>query len=71
MVENTLYKEGQRIIRMAELIRITGYSRASIYNFMAEGTFPKSKKLGRRAVGWNSQEVQAWIDDRLNGGAEC
>ncbi|WP_084324536.1 AlpA family phage regulatory protein [Marinospirillum insulare] len=56
---------------MAELIRITGYSRASIYNFMAEGTFPKSKKLGRRAVGWNSQEVQAWIDDRLNGGAEC
>lgn len=56
-----------RIIRMAELIKITGYSRASIYNFMAAGSFPKSKKLGLRAVGWSSHDVQAWIDARLNG----
>lgn len=58
-----------RIIRMAELIKITGYSRASIYNFMAAGSFPKSKKLGLRAVGWSSHEVQAWVNEKLAGGA--
>lgn len=55
-----------RIMRMAELVKITGFSRASIYNFMAAGTFPKSKKLGLRAVGWSSHEVQKWIDARIN-----
>lgn len=57
----------RRIMRMPEVTSITGYSRASIYNFMAEGSFPKSKKLGPRAVGWDSHEIQAWIDERLNG----
>lgn len=59
--------ETPRILRMTEVIKLTGYGRASIYNFMAEGSFPKSKKLGLRAVGWNSLEVQAWIDERLAG----
>lgn len=58
-----------RIMRMTELVKITGFSRASIYNFMAAGTFPKSKKLGLRAVGWSSHEVQQWIDARINGEA--
>ena len=62
-----IQNETPRIMRMVEVIKITGSGRASIYNFMAEGTFPKSRKLGLRAVGWNSQEVQAWIDARLNG----
>ena len=59
-------QETPRIMRMPEVIKLTGYGRASIYNFMADGTFPQSKKLGLRAVGWNSHEVQAWIDARLN-----
>lgn len=69
MLGNTPHKEDLRIMRMAEVIKVTGYSRASIYNFMAEGTFPQSKKIGLRAVGWNSQEVQSWIEEKLNGGA--
>ena len=62
-----IQNETPRILRMAEVIKLTGYGRASIYNFMKEGTFPQSRKLGLRAVGWNSQEVQAWIDSKLNG----
>lgn len=56
-----------RIMRMSEVIKAAGYSRASIYKFMAEGSFPKSKKLGLRAVGWNSQEIQAWVNEKLAG----
>lgn len=54
-----------RVMRMNEVISVTGYSRSSIYNLMAAGTFPKCKKLGARAVGWNAAEVQAWIKSRL------
>lgn len=68
-MKKALKDDHARIIRMAELIKITGYSRASIYNFMAAGSFPKSKKLGLRAVGWSSHEVQAWVNEKLAGGA--
>lgn len=59
----------RRILRLPEVIHLTGYSRSSIYNFIKEGAFPKAKKLGprARAVGWDSHEIQAWIDERLNG----
>lgn len=63
---STTQQEAPRIMRMAEVIKLTGYGRASIYNFMSAGSFPQSKKLGLRAVGWSSHEVQAWIDARLN-----
>ena len=57
-----------RIMRMSEVIKATGYSRASIYALMAEGKFPKNVKLGKRAVGWNSHEVQAWVEGKIAGG---
>lgn len=57
----------RRIMRLPEVMHLSGYSRSSIYNSMAEGSFPQAKKLGPRAVGWDSHEIQAWIDERLNG----
>lgn len=56
-----------RIMRIKEVMRVTGYSRSSIYNFMVAGTFPKCKKIGERAVGWNSYEVQNWVNEKLGG----
>ncbi|HKM16213.1 MAG TPA: AlpA family transcriptional regulator [Marinospirillum sp.] len=58
-----------RIMRMGEVVKKTGYSRSSIYALMAEGDFPKNVKLGLRAVGWSSHEVQAWVNEKLAGGA--
>lgn len=48
---------------------IRGLSIGTFNNLIKEGTFPQSKKIGLRAVGWNSQEVQSWIEEKLNGGA--
>lgn len=55
-----------RILRRAEVEAKTGFKRAHIYNLMKEGKFPKSLRLGIRAVGWDSVEVDQWISDRLN-----
>ncbi len=53
------------ILRLPEVIRRTGYKHATIYNMMKEGTFPQNYKIGPRAVGWNSAEIEAWIEERL------
>ena len=64
-----------RLIRLNEVLSRTGYGRTSIYRKMAEGTFPKSLKLGgppkdpstfdSRAIGWIENEVDQWIEDRI------
>ena len=56
----------RRILRRAEVERKTGFKRAHIYNLMREGKFPKALRLGVRAVGWDSLEIDQWIADRLN-----
>lgn len=54
------------IERLPSVIKRTGYGRSSIYQMMKNGTFPKCRKLGPRAVGWCSDEIDHWIDSRLN-----
>jgi prophage regulatory protein len=54
-----------RILRRAEVEQKTGFKRAHIYNLMKEGKFPKALRLGVRAVGWDSVEVDKWIAERL------
>jgi prophage regulatory protein len=43
----------------------TGLSRSSIYLRIAEGTFPKPVRLGRRAVGWVEAEIQQWLEQQI------
>jgi prophage regulatory protein len=54
-----------RIIRLREVIYLTGLARSSIYRYIEEGTFPKSVSLGDRCVGWVDSEVQEWILARI------
>ncbi|MFS0824940.1 AlpA family phage regulatory protein [Pseudomonas phoenicis] len=58
-------------MRLPEVIKATGYKRSAIYQLMREGKFPKSKPLGARAVGWCSDDVQAWVDTRLDAGVQA
>ena len=55
-----------RILRRAEVEAKTGFKRAHIYKLMDQGKFPKAMRLGVRAVGWDSAEVEQWIADRRN-----
>ena len=54
-----------RILRLPEVLALTGLSKSTIYRLMPVGEFPQSVKLGGsrgRAVGWLESEVYAWID---------
>lgn len=59
----------RRIMRLPQVQAATGFGRAWIYELMSEGKFPKARKIGTRAVGWDSQEVEQWVTDRLEGRA--
>ena len=67
----------KRFIRLPEVLSRTGYGRTSIYRKMEDGSFPRSVKLGgpledpeafdSRAVAWIEDEVEQWIDSRIEG----
>ncbi|QVN04020.1 AlpA family transcriptional regulator [Pseudomonas rhodesiae] len=55
----------RHIMRRDEVERKTGFKRAHIYNLMKEGKFPQAKRIGSRAVGWDSLEIEQWVVERL------
>ena len=55
-----------RILRLPEVLALTGLSRSTIYPRVEEGTFPKQINLGSRAVGWLDSDVQNWLCDRVS-----
>ena len=69
-------KTKHRFIRLSEVMSRTGYGRTSIYRKMEDGSFPKSLKLGgppkdpnefdSRAVAWVEDEINHWIEDRID-----
>ena len=38
-----------------------GISRSTIYRLMLDEEFPRPIKLGRRAVGWKSEDIDEWL----------
>lgn len=54
-----------RILRRPAVEGLVGLKRSAIYAAVAEGTFPRPVSLGRHAVGWLEDELQAWIADRI------
>lgn len=63
--QNATHPSEHRILRRAEVEAKTGFKRAHIYALMKDGRFPKAMRLGVRAVGWDSAEIDQWIFDRL------
>ena len=69
-------KTKHRFIRLSEVMSRTGYGRTSIYRKMEDGSFPNSLKLGgppkdpnefdSRAVAWVEDEINHWIEDRID-----
>jgi prophage regulatory protein len=50
----------QRLLRLAEVSKMIGLGRSSIYNYVAEGTFPAPIRVGERSVRWKLADVLAW-----------
>ncbi len=53
-----------RILRRPEVETPVGVKRSTLYDWMAQGTFPKPVALSVRLVGWRESDVTAWLDSR-------
>jgi len=62
-----------QIIRIKEVIAVTGISRSVIYEKLNsqskcyDSTFPKPIKLSVNCVGWSAWEIHQWIEAKLEG----
>lgn len=57
-------KPTDRMIRVGELLKLMGVSRATLSRMRAGGLFPKPQKISIRCIGWRSSEVDGWIAHR-------
>lgn len=55
----------ERLLRMVEVERQTGVSRAQLYRLIAAGEFPRPVPLYGRSKAWPESLVQAWISARI------
>jgi prophage regulatory protein len=54
------------LIRLPEVMRQCGLSKAAVYAYMKRGDFPQNTKLGARCSAWSLAEVQDWVRGRIS-----
>lgn len=57
----------EKLLRFPEVRALSGLSRSTIYNRIAEGLFPPSLRLGARMVAWPETEIAAINAARIRG----
>ena len=57
-----------RILRIREVMAVTGLPKSSVYQEIAAGKFPRPVRLSAKCVGWKSSVIQQWIDSREEAG---
>jgi prophage regulatory protein len=55
------------LLRLPEVLSDTGTSRSFVYAGVKNGTFPAPIKIGKRAVAWTAESIDAWIACKSNG----
>lgn len=53
-----------RMLKIGEVVTLTGVSKATIYEWMAKGLFPHSRRIGPNRVGWAVSDVEKWCNER-------
>lgn len=62
-----------RLLRIKDVMEITGISKSYIYALSQKGLFPKSIKLvkGGTAVGWLESDINQWIENCITNQEEA
>ena len=53
-----------RLLRIQEVMSVTGISRMTIYRLEKDGAFPGRRRLGKNSVAWRDDDVSAWVASR-------
>lgn len=50
-----------RFVRLPDVLRRTGLSRATLYRKVQDGTFPRQVRIATRCVGWRQSAIEQWL----------
>ena len=69
----TEIEESKRLIRIKDVVQLTGISKSYIYQLCNNNLFPKSIQLipGGTSVAWVEGEIQQWIEERIQSRNEA
>ena len=54
----------RKILKIRDVVLVTGMCKTLVYRKMKEGDFPKPVRLSERSVGWREEDVDEWIRTR-------
>jgi prophage regulatory protein len=60
------------LLKLKDVLAITGLSRSYVYALAQQDIFPKPVKLTERSSAWVESEIQEWVESRIalrDGGA--
>ena len=55
-----------KAIKLPKVMEITSLSNATIYRLIKQGDFPKQIKLSKRTVVWNMDEIDNWLQEKMD-----
>lgn len=53
------------LLRLPAVLALTGLKKTTLYQLIKRGEFPLSLALTERTKAWRSDEVEAWINVRI------
>lgn len=54
-----------KLLKMSDLVEITGLGRSTIYKEISTGRFPKPIKIAERTAVWTESDVTHWINSKI------
>jgi prophage regulatory protein len=54
-----------RMLRLPQVIDVTGLGKTKIYELQGQGDFPMRVKITAHSVAWVEDEIQAWLSARI------
>lgn len=49
------------LYRVVDILKITGFSRSTLYKMIGDGRFPTPKKIGK-SVYWKKEQIDNWLE---------
>lgn len=62
---NSSYARDCRLLRILDVVNMTGVPRSTIYLKMKRKEFPQQVNIGARSVAWVESEILDWIKSNL------
>ena len=66
-MKTDINKASNKLVRIKNVIELTGLSKSYIYDLSNRGLFPKNVQLvpGGSSVAWVESEIMNWVEERI------